>query len=90
MRIQRCQHAVNGRLDKLFVGDVFDVIRPDALKYIAEQVKLPVCLRVVVLGCGGKYEGDASNDYASRQYSFHHYPLTLFLRAASDGIGLIG
>ena len=59
MWIERRQHAVYGRFNQGFVGDVFDVVRPYPLENITEQVKLPIRFRVIVLGRGGECEGNS-------------------------------
>src|SRR5690606_8262432 len=46
MRVERGQHAVDGRLDQLCVVRLLDVVLSDALEHITKQVELPVDLRV--------------------------------------------
>jgi hypothetical protein len=49
MGVQRCQHAVNGCFDQIFIGNFLDVIRAYTFEDVAEQVQLPVGFRIVLL-----------------------------------------
>jgi hypothetical protein len=42
MRIERGEHAVDGRLDQLGVFDLLDILGADVLEDVAEQVELPI------------------------------------------------
>ena len=42
MRVERGQHAVDGRLDQRRLIGLLDIVRPDALEHVAEQVELTV------------------------------------------------
>ena len=40
VRVKRCEHAVDRRFDQLFGVNLFHILRADAFKDVAEQVKL--------------------------------------------------
>ena len=46
MRIERGQHAVDRRFDQLLFFRHFDIVRPDAIEHVAEEIKLLVSVRV--------------------------------------------
>src|SRR5690606_27622073 len=46
MRVERRQHAVDRRLDELGVVRLLDIVGTNALQHVAEQVELPVNLRI--------------------------------------------
>ena len=53
VRVERRQHAVDGRLDQHRVVGLLDVVGPHPLQHVAEQVELAVELRVL----GGRRVG---------------------------------
>ncbi len=46
MWVERCQHAVDRSLDQLGVLRLLDIVRAHALQDLAEEIELPVDLRV--------------------------------------------
>ena len=42
MRIERGDHAVDGALDQLGVVGLFDIVGPDPLEHVAEQIELRI------------------------------------------------
>ena len=91
MGIQRGQHAGDGGLYQILVAGLLDVIGAHALEDIPEKVEKPVGIRAVFarfcrIGPGQNQKGDHGGH--QKHSSFH--PLTLPLRAASQGKGLIG
>jgi hypothetical protein len=51
MRVERGQHAVDGRLDQLFVGHLLDILPAHPLEYFAEQVESPLIDRALLERC---------------------------------------
>jgi hypothetical protein len=90
MRIEPGQHTVDRRFDELAVVGLFDIVRPRALEYVAEQAQLPVGiggsgLCAPPIECDAGRVSDQRHSYACRrpeqnQASFaHHHPRTFCL-----------
>ncbi len=47
VRVERREHAVDGRLDQHRVVGLLDVVGADPFQHVAEQVELPVELRIL-------------------------------------------
>ena len=99
VRIERRQHAVDGRVDQHAVVGLLDVVGAHALQHVAEQVELLVDLGVGGgrrVGPGdvehGRGAGEAGQHHESpeREVGFARHPCTF--REASDhqGSGSIG
>ena len=50
VRIERTQHAVDGRFDQLRIVRLLDILRANVLENVAEQIELPVSIRARSLG----------------------------------------
>ena len=91
MGIQGRQHALNGELDQLLIGHVFDIVAADPLEDIAEELQLPIGVGVAFLlpSQSVGITSSSGGDYG-RELQFAHYPLALCSPSASHGSGLIG
>ena len=90
MGVEGGQHALNGRLDHLLIGDLLDVIGPDPFEDVAEQLQLPIGLGSAFLGRKPLRKKYNQNGQDGRELQFAHQPLTLSPVVASQGSGLIG
>ena len=102
MRIQRIEHAVDGRFDQLAVIRLLDIVGAHALEHVPEQIELPVGVgtgggtgaraheRKPRLG-GEQGEGRAGGRAEENQRSLAHHPRTFSLSlVAHHGFGSTG
>ncbi len=95
MRIEAGQHALDRRLDELFVRDLLDIVLAHPLEHVAEQFKLLQRFRYRLLGrrgCRPGHETHRCNHGHRRSLpKFKHHPLVLFCcPAAIHRSGLMG
>jgi hypothetical protein len=98
VRIERGQHAVDGILDQVLVGDFVDVVGAHALEHVAEQVEILIGLAAIcrlvgglALRLGERVERERqrhSGDGGEYDFALHHP--TLSLSGTSHDSGSMG
>ena len=91
MGVHGRQHAGDGGFDQILIGRFLHVIRADPFEDVAEEVEKPVRVGVVRFRVGrlGQRRQQQAHRHGHQEQSMLH-PLTLPLRAASHGRGLMG
>ena len=97
MRIEAGEHAVDGVLQELLVGNVLDVVFAHAFEHVAEQLELPKCIRRARLRHDLFHRADGhasgkrgSGHHADLQYIPRHQLRTLPSRATCQESGSTG